>query len=151
MLWNSSLFGQTSMHRPAIFRRLSVATILLGICASAAAAQAAPTGIVHAPDVDLAYDIEGHDTPLPPVIVVNGGPGLTHAYMEQNDLWRRLSEHRRIVFYDQRGDGRSTRVTPNAPQTLEAQVADLEALRIALYAERIDLGRELINRIHKAA
>ena len=43
------------------------------------------------------------------------------------------------MFYDQRGNGRSTQVAPNAPQTLEAQVADLEALRMALRAETVDL------------
>lgn len=127
------------MHPQFMFWRFSIAAIMLSACASPVAAQAAPTGMVHTPDVDLAYYTEGHNITLPPLVAVNGGPGLTHAYMEQNDLWRRLSESRRIVFYDQRGNGRSTRVTPNAPQTLDAQVADLEALRTALHAETIDL------------
>ena len=132
-----------SINRPSmraqLLIRLSVAAILFSACASLAAAQTAPTGMVHTAEVDLAYDVVGHDLTRPPVVAVNGGPGLTHAYMVQNDLWKRLSEHRKIVFYDQRGNGRSTRVAPNAPQTLEAQVADLEALRVALRAEKIDL------------
>jgi len=139
MLRVSYLFDGALMHSQSIFRRFSVAAILWSTCASAGVAHAVPTGIVHTADVDLAYYTEGHDITRPPVIAVNGGPGLTHAYMEQNDLWERLSDHRRIVFYDQRGNGRSTRVAPNAPQTLEAQVADLEALRMSLRADIIDL------------
>ncbi len=125
--------------RARLLIRLSAAVILCSVCANSAAAQTAPTGIVHTAEVDLAYEVIGHDLTRPPVVAVNGGPGLTHAYMVQNDLWKRLSEHRKIVFYDQRGNGRSTRMAPNAPQTLEAQVADLEALRVALRAEKIDL------------
>jgi proline iminopeptidase len=139
MLRISYLSDLAFLHAQVIFRRFSIAAILLSACASAVTAQPAMSGMVHTPDVDLAYDTEGHDITLPPVVAVNGGPGLTHAYMERNDLWTRLSEHRRVVFYDQRGNGRSTRMIPNAPQTLEAQVADLEALRITLRAETIDL------------
>lgn len=135
----SFLSDRTFSRARCVFRQFSIAAIFLSAWSSAVAAQAPFTGIVHMPNVDLAYYSEGHDITLPPVVAVNGGPGLTHAYMEQNDLWTRFSEHRRVVFYDQRGNGRSTRVTPNASQTLEAQVADLEALRIALRAEKIDL------------
>ena len=94
---------------------------------------------MHTPDVDLAYETQGQNSSLPPVVAVNGGPGLTHAYMVQNDLWTRFSAHRKVVFYDQRGNGGSTRVSPGAPQTLDAQVADLDAVRTALHAEKIDL------------
>lgn len=95
--------------------------------------------MVHTPEVDLAYYVLGGDTGLPPVVAVNGGPGLTHAYMVQNDLWTRLAATRRVVFYDQRGNGKSTRVQANAPQTMDAQVADLDAVRVALHAEKVDL------------
>lgn len=139
MLRFSYWFEGALMYSRCIFRHFSVVAILWGACTSAALAHAVPSGIVRTADVDLAYYAEGHDITRPPIIAVNGGPGLTHAYMEQNDLWGRLSEHRRIVFYDQRGNGRSIRVAPQATQTLDAQVADLEALRIALRAEKIDL------------
>lgn len=96
-------------------------------------------GMVHTPEVDLAYETLGTDTTQPPIVAVNGGPGLTHAYMVQNDLWARVARQRKVVFYDQRGDGRSTRLAPGAPQTMQAQVADLDAVRAALKAEKIDL------------
>lgn len=97
------------------------------------------TGIAHTAPVDLAYWIYGAPSPATTVIAVNGGPGLSHIYMLQNDVWQRLARNRQVVFYDQRGLGLSTRVAPGAPQTMEAQVADLEALRAHLHLEQIDL------------
>ena len=47
----------------------------------------------------------------------------------QNDVWPRLAKTRQIVFYDQRGTGKSTRVKAGASQDIDAQVADLEAIR----------------------
>jgi len=44
-----------------------------------------------------------------------------------------------VVFYDQRGNGRSGALKPNQSCTLADQVADLEALRKQLGAEQIDL------------
>jgi proline iminopeptidase len=93
----------------------------------AAAASFAATGVVHTAEVDLGFEVFGESGT--PVIVANGGPGLSHVYMMQNDVWERLAHGRRIVFYDQRGTGKSTRVREGAPQTMEAQVADLEAIR----------------------
>lgn len=107
---------------------------------SALAAQTTkPTGTVHTPDVDLAYYTFGSPTSTLPVIAVNGGPGLSHAYMVQNDLWQRLGKHRFVVLYDQRGTGESKHLQPNAPQTMAAQVADLEAIRAALHLDKVAL------------
>lgn len=41
----------------------------------------------------------------PTVIVIHGGPGVTHNYLLPE--WSRLREYARLVFYDQRGSGRS--------------------------------------------
>jgi len=41
------------------------------------------------------------------------------------------------VLYDQRGTGGSKGVSAGAPQTMEAQVADLEAIRAALGVEKV--------------
>jgi proline iminopeptidase len=107
---------------------------------SALAQQAKPvTGIVPTTDVDLAYEVYGTPTNQTPVIAVNGGPGLSHVYMIQNDVWTRLSRGRQIVFYDQRGTGKSTHLTPGASQNIEAQVADLEAIRQHFHFQKVDL------------
>jgi proline iminopeptidase len=65
------------------------------------------TGLVKTPDVDLAYETYGAPNSATPVIVANGGPGLSHIYMMQNDVWPRLAKTRQIVFYDQRGTGKA--------------------------------------------
>jgi proline iminopeptidase len=99
----------------------------------------APTGHVHTPDVDLAYWVYGAPQPTTPIFAVNGGPGLSHIYMVQNDVWQRIAQHRQVIFYDQRGTGSSPLTNPSAPQTMDAQVADLDAVRSHLHLEKIDL------------
>jgi len=94
---------------------------------------------VHTPDVDLAYLTYGTPTSTTPVIAVNGGPGLSHIYMVQNDLWQRVAKHRLVVLYDQRGTGASKPLAPGASQSMETQVADLEAVRAALHLDKVAL------------
>src|SRR5271163_3779653 len=101
----------------------------LFLSASALAQQTpASTGMIATPDVDLAYELYGTASSATPVIVANGGPGLSHIYMIQNDVWTRLGKTRQIVFNDQRGTGKSTRLAANASQEMTAQIADLEAV-----------------------
>ena len=116
-----------------------LATLLL-LSGSALAQQTpANTGIVTTPQVDLAYEIYGAAANVTPVIVANGGPGLSHIYMLQNDVWTRLSHHRQIVFYDQRGTGKSKHVKPDASWGMDAQVADMEAVRAKFGFQKFDL------------
>jgi len=95
--------------------------------------------MVSTPDVELAYETYGSAGPATPVIVANGGPGLSHIYMLQNDVWARLSKHRQIAFYDQRGTGKSKQVKPEASWGMDAQVADMEAVRAKLGFVKFDL------------
>ena len=97
------------------------------------------TGVVHTPQVDLGYETFGTRGTALPVIAVNGGPGLSHAYMLQNDVWQRIARHRLVVLYDQRGTGASKHLQPGAPQTMDAQVADLEAIRASLGLQKFAL------------
>jgi proline iminopeptidase len=116
--------------------------LLFLLLSGAASAQQAPTdaGIVKTPDVDLAYETYGAPGSATPVIVANGGPGLSHVYMLQNDVWtRRVAQHRQVVFYDQRGTGKSTRVAADASFGMDAQVADMEAVRAKLGFQKFDL------------
>lgn len=53
----------------------------------------------------LAYWSLGPSAPGPKLIVVHGGPGLTHDYLRPE--WERLASRREVVFYDQRGCGAS--------------------------------------------
>jgi proline iminopeptidase len=100
-------------------------------------------GVAYTQDVDIAYETLGKLGTSLPVIAINGGPGLTHAYMVQNDVWERVAKGRLVVFYDQRGTGASKPHGAGAaamiPQTMDAQVADLEAVRQALGLSKVAL------------
>ena len=102
-------------------------------------AQGPKTGKAHTPDVDIAYLTYGVRGATLSVIAVNGGPGLSHVYMVQNDLWQRVARHRLVVLYDQRGTGGSKPLREGAAQTMDAQVADLDAVRAALGIDKIAL------------
>lgn len=117
-----------------------LACVLLFVAPLAIAQSGTPlTGVIHTPDVDLAYEVYGAATSETPVIAVNGGPGLSHIYMIQNDVWTRLSRDRQIIFYDQRGTGGSKYLKAGAAQTMEAQVSDLDAVRAHFGFAKVDL------------
>lgn len=117
----------------------SVPKIIFALLSAAGLALSQQTGLVHMPEVDLAYEIYGSPSAAMPVMIANGGPGLSHAYMIQNDVWNRLSKNRQIVFYDQRGTGKSNHMKSGASQDMTAQIVDLEAIRSHLNFEKFDL------------
>jgi proline iminopeptidase len=61
------------------------------------------------------------------LVVVHGGPFVDHAYLVP-DL-EPLAETHLLIFYDQRGTGRSTLVSDPASLHIDAHIADLEAVR----------------------
>jgi proline iminopeptidase len=95
------------------------------------------TGVAHTEQVDLGYETFGAKRTALPIIAINGGPGLSHAYMVQNDLWERIGRNRFVVLYDQRGTGASKRMQNGAPQSMDAQVADLDAVRQSLGLNKV--------------
>jgi proline iminopeptidase len=121
--------------------RLPLLALLIANPFSRAPHQA--TGKAASKDVDIAYltygtPPSGKAAPLP-IIAVNGGPGLSHVYMVQNDLWQRVARHRFVVLYDQRGTGGSRPLAPGASLSMDAQVADLEAVRATLHLDKVVL------------
>src|SRR5206468_12737448 len=62
----------------------------------------------------------------PPVVVLHGGPGAHHDYLLPQ--YDRLALGRTLLYYDQRGGGRSP-VPRDTPVGWREHVADLEALR----------------------
>lgn len=70
------------------------------------------------------------------LILIHGGPGLSLESMEGYDTL--AGPDQRVVSYDQRGAGRSA-VPDDLDYSLDAQVADLEAIRLALGAETLQL------------
>lgn len=72
----------------------------------------------------------------PEVIVLHGGPGAHHDYLLPG--FDRLATGRTLVYYDQRGGGRSA-VARDVPVGADQQVADLEALRESWGLDRLDI------------
>jgi proline iminopeptidase len=97
------------------------------------------TGVIPTPEVAIGYETFGVRGDTLPVIAVNGGPGLSHAYMMMNDLWEQVGRDRLTILYDQRGTGASQKVAAGAAQTMDAQVADLEAVRAHFGIEKVAL------------
>ena len=72
----------------------------------------------------------------PEVVVLHGGPGAHHDYLLPG--FDRLATGRTLVYYDQRGGGRSP-VGRDVPVGWREHVDDLEALRDLWRIDRLDL------------
>jgi proline iminopeptidase len=96
-------------------------------------------GVAHSDGADIGYETIGSAGTAVPVIAVNGGPGLPHNYMVQNALWERVGKQRLVVLYDQRGTGASKALKAGASQSMDAQVADLDAVRKTLGLDKVAL------------
>ncbi|HEV2750929.1 MAG TPA: alpha/beta fold hydrolase [Gemmatimonadales bacterium] len=72
----------------------------------------------------------------PPVVVLHGGPGAHHDYLLPQ--YDRLAEARALLYYDQRGGGRSP-VSRDVAVGWREHVADLEALRDHWRLDRLTL------------
>src|SRR5688572_3429066 len=107
----------------------------LAFTASCAAASAGPSeaanGYVGVPGARVYYESIGRGEPI---VVVHGGPGMDHGYLRPG--MDELSRTHRLVFYDQRGSGRSEGEVTRATVNLDAFVADISAL-----ADSLRLGR----------
>ncbi|HWS72009.1 MAG TPA: alpha/beta hydrolase, partial [Thermoanaerobaculia bacterium] len=78
------------------------------------------------PAGNLYYEVRGGGAGTP-LMLVNGGPGFDHMYLHVSNVWETLAKSRAVVFYDQRGNGRSEALKPAQTSTLADQIADLEA------------------------
>jgi proline iminopeptidase len=72
----------------------------------------------------------------PPVVVLHGGPGAHHDYLLPG--FDALARDRELIYYDQRGGGRSP-VARDVPVGWREHVADLEALRGIWQLDRLNL------------
>jgi proline iminopeptidase len=129
------------MFRPFRSAVTPLALALLAAVPVAHATPAAPSGPgarFTAGGTTIWYEVRGSAAGRP-LVMVNGGPGFDHTYVLCSDAWDKLARGRRVVFYDQRGTGRSAPLRQGQSCTLADQVADLEALRARLGAAQIDL------------
>lgn len=132
------------MMRSRTHVRALLSVVALALAATSAPGRAkpsAPSGpgaTLDVGGVTIWYDVR-HGGGKIPLILLSGGPGFDHGYLLTSEAWDKIAAHHSIVVYDQRGTGRSGELKPGQSCTLADQVADLEALRVKLGAERIDL------------
>jgi pimeloyl-ACP methyl ester carboxylesterase len=91
-------------------------------------------GLVDVGGVQLFVRSVGGKNGGPGVILVHGGPGLSHEYMKPLEVL--ATPDYRVVSYDQRGVGRSPAVGDDA---LGTHAADLDAVRAHFGMETVDV------------
>jgi proline iminopeptidase len=71
-----------------------------------------------------------------PILILHGGPGSSSYGLEP---MAQLSKDRQVIFMDQLGSGRSTRITDTTLMTIEHYVEQVEKVRKALQLQKITL------------
>lgn len=79
----------------------------------------------------------GAEHEAPPLLVLHGGPGCPHDYLE--NLAALASEKRRVVFYDQLGCGNSDLPDDTSLWTVERFTDEIDRVREALGLEQVHL------------
>jgi proline iminopeptidase len=72
-------------------------------------------------------------------VMLHGGPGASHDYLRPGMDAVAEDGHRRLLYYDQRGAGRSPLAPNVTPAGWQTHVADLEAVRQQLGLEQLTL------------
>lgn len=115
--------------RPALFFVLAALAVVEPL-----SAQRARQGLLSLEDARLFYEVLGTGDPI---LVVHGGPGLDHAYLRPG--LDALATRNTLVYYDQRGTGRSSAELTGSVINLDTFVDDIDALRQALGHETISV------------
>ena len=94
--------------------------------------QRARQGLLSLDGARLFYEVIGTGEPI---VIVHGGPGLDHSYLRPGlDV---LATRNTLIYYDQRGTGRSDAELDSSVVNLDAFVDDIDALRLVLGHEKI--------------
>lgn len=93
-------------------------------------------GFVKVPGGKVFHRTVGEDAPGIPLLVLHGGPGIPHDYLEPLEA---LGRERPVVFYDQLGCGASDWPDDLSLYTLPRFVDELALVREALGLERAHL------------
>lgn len=97
-------------------------------------AQTARQGLLSLDDARIFYEVVGSGEPI---VVVHGGPGLDHEYLQPG--LDALGTRNTLVYYDQRGTGRSTAELDESAINLDAFVEDIDRLREALGYDHVSV------------
>jgi proline iminopeptidase len=93
-------------------------------------------GTLEIPDGKIWYGVAGEDAPGTPLVVLSGGPGAPHDYLENLSV---LADERPVIFYDQLGCGRSDRPDDSSLWQMERSIRELQGLLEALGLSRVHL------------
>jgi proline iminopeptidase len=72
-----------------------------------------------------------------PLVVLHGGPDFDHTYLRPE--LDRLAEHCRLVYYDQRGRGRSAAGIRADDVSIQSEIDDLDEIRMDLGVDQLAL------------
>ncbi len=82
------------------------------------------------------YRIVGQHQPGVPILVIHGGPGAPHDYLEPLEKW---ADERPVIFYDQLGCGNSEKPSDEELWTVDRFVDELETVRTVLKLDKVHL------------
>ena len=137
MLTCSRLESPASYHSNMM--RVVGIILLCHLAGLSALGQESESGkLFEGPNATLYYETRG-TAPGTPLFLLHGGPGFDHTYFHFSPAFDNIARRRPVLFYDQRGTGRSPALKAGQSCTLTDQIADLEALRVHLGYERFDL------------
>ncbi len=88
-------------------------------------------GFANIKDGKLYYEEEGQGVPI---VLINGGPGGTHHAFRPH--FSQIKDVARVIYYDQRGTGKSSTDAAVKTYTLQQAVEDLESLRKELKIDK---------------
>jgi proline iminopeptidase len=111
----------------------------LGLSAGCVATHRSPLvqeGKVAVAGGEVWYRIVGADKAGVPLLVLHGGPGVPHDYLQPLEA---LADSRPVVFYDQLGCGNSSRPTDPSLWTIERYVDELAKVRAALKLDQVHI------------
>jgi proline iminopeptidase len=122
--------------------RFLTLSLLAVVCSSLCFAQAsAPSnlypvqeGFVDSHGALIYYEAMGRGAPL---VIVHGGPGASHDYFLPYLL--PLMRSHKLVFIDERGSGKSSKLEDPKQYTIASMVEDIEAVRQTLNLDKISL------------
>jgi len=93
-------------------------------------------GFISVPGGNVWYKMVGKRNGCIPLLVVHGGPGVSHDYLEPLE---ELADERPVVFYDQLGCGNSDKPDDQSLWTLERYVQELHQVREKLGLDKMHI------------
>jgi proline iminopeptidase len=115
---------------------LSLCFILIWQASGSCLAQTSQEGFITTPDgVRLFYKVVGSGSDV--LVAVHGGPGNSLNSILP-DL-EPLAKNRRVIYYDQRGNGRSDLIKDRERLSISKHIADLETVRLHFKLDKMTL------------